>query len=879
MEGAPNSYKDPFWARLAGTVESKLDLPRGILTSVITSGERSNHDQVSEAGARTVAQITPTTRKAVIDKYGIDPYLSPENAVESAGLLLKESLARNNGDVSAAVGEYHGGTDRSNWGKRTNAYIDRVLAGMKTSSAGPSTFDKAKAAADAVKVDPQSIANVYAAYQAGQMTPQEAAQFESDVQAGHIMLPRGASLKGQEPQGANQGAMVLPAGVIDAYAKGQMSPEEKAQLEADVASGLVRMPPGMMLGNSSAVAQIPGADPNVQFTPPAPEPSFGDKVVGAGETAANLVTGATGGTVGMAGGLIKGLAGEIMSGQFGTPQAADRIEQSAMQGADALTYMPRTQTGQDYAAAAADAMGQFVPVMPLTGEMAGLARSGAAAQTAAADAARATASKAAQVGAKAGEAVKQAAGDAGAAVKRAAQPVLDMMPGASKESEPTAGTMASGGAAGTDVATQRRVAAQSLDVPIDLTKGQADRTFDQQRFEQEAAKDPEAGAPLRERFADQNQQVLQNFDSWIDKTGAEATSPYQAGVVVDKALREKAARDKAEIRVKYREAEKAGEMEAPVSMDQLVQHLNDQVPEAETAPVLKVARQKAIRLGIAEEAPDGTLVPREVPLKTAEIMRKSLNQATDNEPTNIRQTAIMKGLIDDATDGLGGDLYKQARAARARYAQQYENVAVISDLLNNKRNMADRKVAFEDVFRRTILNGSLDDVRTVRKTLQTGGEQGKQAWRELQGQTLQHIRDEATKGVQTDVRGNPLVSAAGLHRVITSLDKDGKLDFIFGKRGAEQLRTINELAKVIYTSPPGAVNHSNTASVIMAAVTEAAVTGSLTGLPVPVMSGLKALASHIKDRKIRARVAESLGQSLKPATKQAAKKAATTTHK
>jgi soluble lytic murein transglycosylase-like protein len=62
-------------------VEQRQGLPTGMLSSIITHGERSNADQVSEAGARTVAQIIPPTRKAAIEKYGIDAYLSPENAL------------------------------------------------------------------------------------------------------------------------------------------------------------------------------------------------------------------------------------------------------------------------------------------------------------------------------------------------------------------------------------------------------------------------------------------------------------------------------------------------------------------------------------------------------------------------------------------------------------------------------------------------------------------------------------------------------------------------------------------------------------------------------------------------------------------------------
>ena len=42
-----------------------------------------------------------------------------------------------------------------------------------------------------------------------------------------------------------------------------------------------------------------------------PEPTIGEQIVGAGETALTTVTGATGGTLGMIGGTLKGIAEEM----------------------------------------------------------------------------------------------------------------------------------------------------------------------------------------------------------------------------------------------------------------------------------------------------------------------------------------------------------------------------------------------------------------------------------------------------------------------------------------------------------------------------------------------------------------------------------------
>jgi hypothetical protein len=120
------SYKSPYYKQLDDAVTQKHGLPPGLLPAIRTRGERSNADQVSDAGAKTVYQIIPATRDSALAKWGIDAYLSPQNAAEVAGRLLKESLERNKGMAPLAVAEYVGGTDPKNWGPNTREYVKRV---------------------------------------------------------------------------------------------------------------------------------------------------------------------------------------------------------------------------------------------------------------------------------------------------------------------------------------------------------------------------------------------------------------------------------------------------------------------------------------------------------------------------------------------------------------------------------------------------------------------------------------------------------------------------------------------------------------------------------------------------------------------------------
>lgn len=745
------SYKDPTYDALDAQVTKELGLPSGLLSGIRLRGERSNADQVSSAGARSVYQITPTTRDLFLKKYGVDAYKSPADAAKVAGLHLKESLQRNKGDSAAAVREYIGGTNPANYGPVTSAYVQRVQGGARPVPQGRNLLEGMDVAA---------------------LEKQVAAQKKRDAQPKQV--------------GRN---------LID-------------ELASAVDTGF-------------------------------------EKLTGGLEALATTATGATTGAVAYGTGTLEGIAQSIAEGKFGTQEGVRMAEDTAAKRAGQYTYEPRTEEGRKQVAAIGKLGEVLAPITPVAGEIAALREM---AQPYAAARVGQAIDTATPVVRQTSQQIQQAATGAAQQAKQVAQRVIPQQ----------AAKAGSVGAAATPEAIMRQAQAEQLPVPVQLTKGQATREFGQTQFERETAKLPDVGAPLRERYATQNEQVMRNFDAWIDESGAMAPDLRSVGRIVDKAIVNKAKASKAKVRAAYKDAEKAGELEQPIETPALVAHLNDAIPEVATAPVLDTAIKKAVQLGIAEQGPDGTLIPRAAPLKNVEALRQAMNRASDPlDAPNMRQITIMKGLIDDATENAGGDIYKYARRLRKDYANEFENRAVISQLLRTKPGTTDRAVAFEDIFKKTIIDGSLDDVRHLRKTLQTAGSEGQQAWKELQGQTMAQLRDAAFGNSARDERGNPILSAAALDRRVKSLDADGKLDFIFGKKGAEQIRTLNDLAKVIFTAPPGSVNTSNTASALRVAL-DAFATGTLTGIPAPAVTALRAVAGKIKDRKLAKRVEDAL---------------------
>lgn len=574
---------------------------------------------------------------------------------------------------------------------------------------------------------------------------------------------------------------------------------------------------------SSALVQDFSLGQQQQFAPPMryKSPSMGDKVLGAGETALTLLTGATGGLFGTVGGGLTGAYEEAQAGQFGTPEAAKRIEQRAALGAQRFTYEPRTQASQEQLQSLGNLL-QMVPAQP--GIAPGLFST------------------------------QRPTVKAGTSIVRNAFEEAPIVP----RVEPTMG--ASGGAAAASIPLVRETTATALPVPVTLTKGARTRNAAQLAFEKEQMKGP-FGAPLRERAEQNNLEILKNFDTLIEETGAQVAQagPAATGNKVIDALSQGWSGAKAKTRAAYTKAENAGELQAPVSLDSLADYINQNMPEASVAPVLNLAKNKGIQLGVLEQLEDGTVRALPADLKTTELLRRSIGNTIGTDPTNQLFGGKLKEVIDISTEGLGGDLYKEARALRNQQARKFEGRAVVANLLTKVKGKDDPKVEASEVFQKSILNGSPEEITFLKRVLFTSGKDGQSAWNEIQGSTMKHIVDEATSGIGTDSMGNKIVSPAKLNSAIQSLDKNGRLDVVLGKQKAQTVRDLNEVLQYIQTVPPGTlINSSGTAGMLMTAITEAGLTGYLTGLPVPVLSGIRVANQYVKDRKLKARIENAL---------------------
>ena len=436
-----------------------------------------------------------------------------------------------------------------------------------------------------------------------------------------------------------------------------------------------------------------------------------------------------------------------------------------------------------------------------------------------------------------------------AATAQRAKPAVNRLADALREQE-TPNLSGVGAAVVPDV--QNRVAlAQGLRVPVPLRKGQATRELGQQQFEAEMAKTypKDVGRPIIESNLNQNERILQNFDAYVDATGAQKAGEFnlrEVGKVVDSALVNQANKAKKQVGDAYKLAREAGEDAELVDIKGVQSYLNGLEAESINAPIIKSAKMKL----------DNLAKGGQISLNELEEVRKMVNALSGDTPSNMAFGKQIKDQIDLSTVGKGGELYQKARKLRENYAREFENVGFVDRLLSKKPGTSDRSVALEDVFDHSIMKGSLDDVRAIGRTLKKAGPEGEQAWRELQGQTIEQMKAAVTKNIQRDEGGNPIVSPKQLDTFVKNLDADGKLDYIFGKKGAQEIRDLRDTAITVY-SPVAGINQSNTASALTQALDR--IRGSaLSKLPMGVGSLYEVGAEMATKKKLGKQVQEAV---------------------
>jgi hypothetical protein len=344
---------------------------------------------------------------------------------------------------------------------------------------------------------------------------------------------------------------------------------------------------------------------------------------------------------------------------------------------------------------------------------------------------------------------------------------------------------------------------------IRATAGERERNLQKQQFESEIQRGAVTGISedaktqlseqMRRFEAGKKQDIVRNFERMTAETGAEVADPTQlraVGKIVDKALNDEYTKKFGAYKALYAKADNAGETLQPVSYQGLLDYINTKTPTArgKLDPILDSVAES---LAMNDPNKTGTITVRAL-----EDIYQQIGKVKGSP-----SAPEMKQIITQMGEGAGGELYQAARASRKQLAKEFEDVSRVDKLLGTKAGYADRRVALDDVFKHVVLDGSLEEMRTVTTLLKKAGPEGRKAYAELQGQTIQQMKEMLTKGDQ--------MSFKNLNTFINQLDNEGKLDYMFGKTGRNQITDLRDAIKDVVVKEPGAVNYPNTAGVVL----------------------------------------------------------------
>jgi len=339
-------------------------------------------------------------------------------------------------------------------------------------------------------------------------------------------------------------------------------------------------------------------------------------------------------------------------------------------------------------------------------------------------------------------------------------------------------------------AIERQARLAELNVPA--TRGQITRDPVALRNEGNVSA-TEAGKPIRDVYVAQNKALIDNLEGMRPKMPTDAATPEAAGRTVQSAARSKLALQERKVKALYKQADEAGETAVKVDATPLLELIE------KTPDVTQYGWAQSWMKKVGLEPGAG------VPIRDLESLRQAaVARAKDGGTAGHYAGQLIKA-IDEATDGAGGNLYKQARAARKAQAMEFDEQSGVARLVSDK-SRTDPAVPLEQTWRKTVVGGSIADLERVKRSLLTGGDAatrtaGKQAWRAIQQQTMDHIVGKATKSVSKFEDGAANLTPAALRQAVNEIGP-AKIERIFGRGSYADLKKIMDAADDVKTQPP-----------------------------------------------------------------------------
>lgn len=348
------------------------------------------------------------------------------------------------------------------------------------------------------------------------------------------------------------------------------------------------------------------------------------------------------------------------------------------------------------------------------------------------------------------------------------------------------------GAPVTPAELARVARAENLPAPASLTKGQMTQDRGQLRDEFNLRKTA-AGKPLDDAFVAQDKALEGSVEILKLKTGGTTVAgrESEAGRKITAPLVAQLKTQEGKVTALYQKADEAGETLTEVDVTPLAQFLIENRAASISVPELRTIAAKLKDMGVAsgddlsKASGAAGFIERQPNIRELEELRKLGVKLGRGNDAAGHWMGELNRVIDSITEGKGGELYGAARAARIDLRKQFEDPGIIHSLVGTKRT-GDRLTEFDEVFRKSVLNSSPDEVVKLRDQLLTKGEhtaQGVQAFKDLRSATLDYLKLGALNNAAGDW------SHAGFKRAVENIGPE-KLEALFGKNTANEIQNV-----------------------------------------------------------------------------------------
>lgn len=557
----------------------------------------------------------------------------------------------------------------------------------------------------------------------------------------------------------------------------------------------------------------PSPEPQQQPAEPR-EPTFMDEArvgqdmfnmarTGALETAGQFVSGA----------LAEPLSG--LAGMFGLADSPETGAQAVEATREALTYEPRTPTGQAMSGAVGEKLaplGQAIEsASEATGE-AGFRAGGPAAGAAAYALPAAVAEIAGMKGTRSAKraALQKAVDESGAGI---------LTPEARQELKAT-------GLTDQDIADIARSDPEQLErmarfnrLGVTPTRGDITQRLEDQKLEAqlfETAQD-ESGASMRQLRRGQTQALVRNVDDLVDEAGV----PDDVGNTIKDALRSRKEIVKRDAKAAYEAlAEQQGVTDVPVMIGDIpdlpsgadLRSIQRSQPGNVTAfnellGEFGLNKDPDVLAALQAQGVD----PQPLTLANFEDFRKALATVERSDQTgNIsRLTGPVRRELDKQVDAMSesletsgnpniAELAKQARMNWKAYKEEFDPKSLTNQLIADRPKSVIPQVEASKAYQKIAANSTpIEQVDRLVESLKKEGSKGRRAIADLQSSMMMDVLDSAFKGVTRKVDGQPMISGPAMTKRFAQLDDKARVVFQDNPQALRRFRDVIEASKDI----------------------------------------------------------------------------------